>query len=651
MPAPQEVTVATPRIGPEIVSRQQALTGFDLSPDGETIVFARREVVRGRYAAHLWRVPTAGGRPERLTSATAVDGAPRISPAGDEVLFVSDRGGRKQPWVLPLAGGEPRSLTELPDGASSGAWSPDGRRVALVGRSGEERYLIGERRKGEEPTGRAIRDVLWRFDGEGVRDQLSSVWIVGAKGGRARRLTAADHGADGIGWSPDGVRIGFVGDRRPERASADRPQVWSVGIERGAPARVSPAGQVALQMAWGHAGIAWTAWEAETPAWQTIGIWVRIGRRVLRLAPGRDLFMGPVGYGEVNADASGPTLAWLDEDHLVAIASERGLALPWKLGLDGSATCLAPEAIAGCAVVRTAAGRAVVAASIDGDAADLYEVQDGGLRKIPRGTGRWFVPYRRSAERVTVTRRRLPDVDGFLLRAERGRDPRPLVVRPHGGPYDAFGPASRFEDLALAARGYHVLRPNPRGSVSYGEGFAKALHGAWGDPDSEDILAMIDRLRDDGVVDPSRVGVLGLSYGGFMVHWLLANFPERFTVGVSENPFTLVMADLGAGDSAEDVVDGIGLPPWPDGVEAWHDRSPVFRITRSRAPLLLLVAEADLRCPPIHSEIPFTVLRMAGVTAEMVRYPGESHVMYVHGRPDRRIDRLERILDWFGRYL
>ncbi len=72
--------MSTVRIGPDIVSKQQALTGFDVSPDGETIVFARREVRDGTYVAHLWRVPTAGGRPERLTSAKAVDGiAPHLA--------------------------------------------------------------------------------------------------------------------------------------------------------------------------------------------------------------------------------------------------------------------------------------------------------------------------------------------------------------------------------------------------------------------------------------------------------------------------------------------------------------------------------------------------------------------------------------------
>ena len=142
---------------------------------------------------------------------------------------------------------------------------------------------------------------------------------------------------------------------------------------------------------------------------------------------------------------------------------------------------------------------------------------------------------------------------------------------------------------------------------------------------------------------------MGLSYGGFMVHWLLANFPGRFKAGVSENPFTTVMADYGAGDSAEDIEDGMGLPPSPD-VAKWHARSPVFRFSGDRRRSAARVRGRSA-VPSDPFRIAFTALRMAGVTAEMVRYPGEYHVMFVNGRPDRRIDRLERIFDWFGRYL
>ena len=249
----------TARIGPDIVSKQQALTGFDVSPDGETIVFARREVRDGTYVAHLWRVPTVGGRPERLTSTKAVDGAPRVSPDGSSVLFVSDREGSKksQPWVLPMGGGEARRLSELKDGVSSGAWSPDGRTIALTAASGVERYLIGERAQDKDPTGRVIRDVLWRYDGTGVLDQHDAVWTVPSGGGAPVRRTSPEHGASGVSWSPDGTRIAFVGDRRPERTIADHPQVWTIPAGGGNPSRVSPEGHVVIEAAWGQRGIVW----------------------------------------------------------------------------------------------------------------------------------------------------------------------------------------------------------------------------------------------------------------------------------------------------------------------------------------------------------------------------------------------------------
>ena len=461
--------MATSRIGPDIVSKQKALTAFDVSGDGETIVFARREVLDGKYVANLWRVPTVGGRPERLTFTKAIDGSPHISPDGSSVLFMSDREGAKksQPWVLPLGGGEAKRLCEIKHGVTSGAWSPDGRTVALTAASGVERYLIGERKDDKDPTGRVIRDVLWRFDGTGVLDQHDAVWTVPADGGTPVRLTSPDHAAAGVTWSPDGSRIAFVGDRRPERTIADNPQVWTIPADVGNPSRVSPEGLVVIEAAWGTRGIVWRGWHARVPAWQTIGSWTRRGREVLQFASGRDLFLGPAGYSELTADAEGPCLGWLDDDHVVVIAAERGISLPWRLGLDGSAECLAPGVMAGCVTLRLADERLFVIASIDGDAGEIHEVEDGRLRRIPRDTGRWFSPHRQEAERVTVKRRSLPEVDGWLLRAKGGRGPRPLIVRPHGGPFDAFGPTSRFEDLALAARGYHVLRPNPRGSISY----------------------------------------------------------------------------------------------------------------------------------------------------------------------------------------
>jgi len=90
--------------------------------------------------------------------------------------------------------------------------------------------------------------------------------------------------------------------------------------------------------------------------------------------------------------------------------------------------------------------------------------------------------------------------------------------------------------------------------------------------------------------------------------------------------------------------------PWEHPHE-FLARSPWFSIHRNHSPLLLLQAESDLRCPAGQTEMVFAVLRSLGREVEMIRYPGESHLMLALGRPDRRVDRIERIVDWFERHL
>ncbi len=95
----------------------------------------------------------------------------------------------------------------------------------------------------------------------------------------------------------------------------------------------------------------------------------------------------------------------------------------------------------------------------------------------------------------------------------------------------------------------------------------------------------------------------------------------------------------------------LGDPFTPEGVERLWQQSPCPHVTNVRTPLLMLQAEADLRCPPQDNEQFFVALRHLGREVEYVLYPDESHVYAANGRPDRRIDRMGRVLDWFDRHL
>ena len=137
-----------------------------------------------------------------------------------------------------------------------------------------------------------------------------------------------------------------------------------------------------------------------------------------------------------------------------------------------------------------------------------------------------------------------------------------------------------------------------------------------------------------------------------MTNFMIANHPGVFAAAVSENPVTDLLGEWATSDFGR----YIGRRaiqtqnPWED-IDKFVKRSPFYNMHRNTAPLLLLHAENDMRCPPGNSEMVFHILRTLGREVEMVRYPQETHVMLAIGRPDRRVDRIERIVAWFTRHL
>src|SRR5260370_42499383 len=137
-----------------------------------------------------------------------------------------------------------------------------------------------------------------------------------------------------------------------------------------------------------------------------------------------------------------------------------------------------------------------------------------------------------------------------------------------------------------------------------------------------------------------------------MPNWLSARQPGELSAAARETRVTDRLARSASSDSGIQIGAGaVGADqPW-DHLPEYLERSPYTKIHLNKAPLLLLQAEQDLRCPPGQSEMVFTILRSLGREVEMVRYPDESHVMLMIGRPDRRVDRIERIVGWFEKHL
>jgi len=235
--------------------------------------------------------------------------------------------------------------------------------------------------------------------------------------------------------------------------------------------------------------------------------------------------------------------------------------------------------------------------------------------------------------------------------ADAGDRPLPTVVDVHGGPLGAWAPAPSVEVMLLVERGYRVVLPNIRGSATYGRGWIRGAMGDWGGVDADDVHAALDHAVGLGLVDPARLGVLGLSYGGFMVHWLIGT-SERFRAAVSENG---VANQVSAWANSYFGVHynrhaGLATPLTERGMRKLWSSSPLSNAERITTPLLILQAEEDRICPPGDNEQLFTALKVLDREVEYVLYPEEHHEMKNYGRPDRRIDRMERIRDWLGHH-
>ena len=246
-------------------------------------------------------------------------------------------------------------------------------------------------------------------------------------------------------------------------------------------------------------------------------------------------------------------------------------------------------------------------------------------------------------KRATVTRPDGTEVEYFtMLAAGDASRRRPLHLDIHGGPY-AFWPSGRWIGLhqAIAAAGYALVLPNPRGSSSYGQAFTSACTGDWGGGDYEDILACCDDVIERGLADGRRTFVSGGSYGGFMTSWIVGH-TDRFRAA-SALAAVIDMTSMSlTSDVPEFALFSLGGTPFKRA-EEYAGRSPLRYLPAVKTPVLVVHWEGDLRVPIGQGEELYTGLRLLGKEAELLRYPGGFHAVRT---PSQAVDMTEQILAW-----
>lgn len=647
-------------VTPEDYFAFEFISDAHISPDGKQVAYVVTTVdqKKNRRVSSIWAVNIDGrSEPRRLTSETFSSTMPRWSPDGAEIAFLSARntsGEEKTPappvhpqiCILHMDGGEGQALTHLKNGATAFQWSPDGKRLVVVARSGPSDDVPLSQRPSDV---RHYTHISYKFNGVGwYDDKRAHLWVIDAGSGAAKQITSGEDWNDSDPqWSPDGMRIAFVSDRTGKEYDGGRNKdVWVIAADGGALTKISDHAYDDTQPRW-------------SPDGRRIAFAGQTTRREFPKLYVADAAGGsPSALAAENLDLIPMNLHWgPGSDELRFEAGSKGTTQIFRVDL---ASRQLKQVTSGERAVHAfdfdeKAGVMVYLANDFQHLDDLYAAAlDGtGERRLTHLNAKlWDQLELAPVERLPYKSRDGLAIDGFLVKPigwQAGKK-YPMILSIHGGPAGQYGVDWYHEFQVYAAKGWAVFFANPRGSTGYGQKFERGIKNNWGGMDYVDLMAGVDAaLKQNPWIDSNRLGVTGGSYGGFMTNWILGH-TTRFKAAVTLRSISNFISDDGTRDGAyghEDDFKGILF----DDFDQYWNASPLKYARNVKTPTLILHSDNDFRVPLEQGEQWFRALKHYGVDSELVIFPRENHNLTRTGEPKHLVESLNWQCYWFERFL
>lgn len=640
-----------------------------LSPDGKRVLFTIGvvDLAGNRVVNHIYRIDIDGSDLKQLTSGDKSHSAPRWSPNGDHIAYVT--GG--QIWLMENDGDDKEQVTRISTGASGPVWSPDGKWLAFLSEvypecsTDECTKAEDERVENSKVKAKATNRLLFRHWNEWRDRKRSHVFLVSRNGGVARDLTPGDFDSPpyaasssiDYAFSPDSAEIAFLRNPDEVEATSTNSDIFVMPLN-GASARnitVNNRGYDATPVYTADGKYILFRSQAtatfEADRWRIMRFDRRSGETV-ELTRGFDfqadnIVLSPDGksvYFTANKRGRSPLFfVPLEPDFRQRIATH----VKQVSGvLDNfpsiSIFDISPD------------GRSIVLAS-----SSLSRAPEVFVARLDK------TEFRELSKANTPLRLSPPeDIDwrgamstpnhGFIVKPANF-DPNkkyPLIVLIHGGPQGAWNDSwsTRWNPQLWANQGYVIFMPNPRGSTGYGQKFINDISGDWGGKVFVDIKNGVTEVIKRPYIDRSRIGAAGASYGGYMVDWILGhNNDPRFR-------FKALFSHAGVYnlESMATSTEEIWFPNWEFKGMPWENPvlynrwSPHKFVRNFNTPTLVTAGELDFRVPVDQSYQLFTALQLKEVESRLVVFPDEGHWIM---KPQNSEYWHNEVFGWFKKHL
>ena len=631
---------------PELQLKVKAVGAPSVSPDGSRVVYTVNEAVmtpeKSEFVSQIWMANIATKQNVQLTFGEKTSTNPKWSPDGKWIAFLSNRkDNRNNLYRLNIDGGEAEPLTELKTNISDYNWSPDGRFIAYT--------MSDPKTEDEEKNDKGRNDFRW-VDENLKMSRLYVIPVEKDTNGKreARKLTTGNYNVGEFDWSPDGSHIAFSHSKTP---NANDWTTADVSIVDVATTNVTPL--------------------ANTPAAEDSPLYSPDGKSIAMLVtdnPPRWAQAGTIQIFPANGgqpktlagtfDGQPDIAGWSADGKKIYFAEAKGTGTQ-LYAVDVAANRIDsikhdPAVFGAISVNRSGTTWSFVRQSPD-TPGDVYvsSVNDFAPVQISHANADLKLPAIGRTEVVRWKSKDGKDIEGLLtypVGYQQGQRV-PLILNVHGGPTGVFqqtfiGGRGVYPLATFAARGYAILRVNPRGSSGYGTDFRRANMKDWGGADYQDLMSGVDKVIEMGVADPERLGVMGWSYGGYMTTWIVTQ-TKRFKAASAGAPVTNLMSFNGTADIPAFVPDYFGGQFW-EALDLYQKHSPIFNVKGVTTPTMIEQGDADVRVPISQGYEFYNALKVQGVPTRMLVLPRQPHGP---NEPKMQLAAMNANLEWFDKYI